>query len=343
MEALFRLGDLDHGPGRALLKATVSQGFSEAVAVAGLRAELEAWRAPGALDQVRAELPPELAPERRPRAVLIIAARTLPVSTMRAVLMARLLDARVLLKPASGQTNLAQAIADADPAVEVRPFSAQDTDALRRAIEEVDTVVVLGSDATVAAVGAHVPAPKTFVGYGHRVSAGWIHTLTEATAAGLARDLCAWDQAGCLSPQVVWVRGDLDQARRAIAAAVRRVEVDLPMSLPPEAARARHVSITLAEMIGTREATATAEILTAPDGPFRSSPGWRTLWLLPADRDAMARVAPQLSTLAYAGEERDRPNLPGVRICAPGEMQRPPLTWPHDGRPNLTPLLRRGR
>mgnify|MGYP003393506070 FL=1 len=30
----------------------------------------------------------------------------------------------------------------------------------------------------------------------------------------------------------------------------------------------------------------------------------------------------------------------GCRFCAIGEMQRPPLSWYHDGAPRLLPLLR---
>jgi hypothetical protein len=339
MEALFQLCHLDRGPGRALLDATTSQGFSRQVAQQGLQAELNAWTAPGALDRVREELPADLATEERPRAVLIIAARTLPASTMRAVLMARMLDARVLLKPAKNQEAIAMAIASADPAVEVRPFHREDGPALRQAIDDVDTVVTLGTDATIAAVKAQVPAHKTFVGYGHRVSAGWLDTLDDDAAIGLARDLCAWDQAGCLSPHVIWTCANVSHAQRAIAEAVRTIEGQLPMTLDRAGARARHHATTLAEMVGSRISTPTAEVLTLDDSNFRPSPGWRTLWVLPAKKAALQMIQSQLSTLAWYGTASPPPSLDGVRICRPGEMQRPPLHWQHDGRPNLTPML----
>ena len=122
---LAALHDLTRGPGRALLKATVAIGFSEPVARAGLDAELAAWTEEG-FSAVRAELNDDVAPSRVPSTVLVVAASTLPASTLRAVLMARLLGARVLLKPATGQAAIAEAIAAADPAVTVRAFGSTD-------------------------------------------------------------------------------------------------------------------------------------------------------------------------------------------------------------------------
>lgn len=339
---LEALADLERGPGRALLEATAALGFSEAVARAGLEAEFAAWRAPGAVDAVLSELPADLDPARRPAAVLVIAAGTLPASTLRQVLMARLLGARVLLKPASGQEPVAAAIAAADPAVAVRAFASSDAAALAVAVADVDAVVVLGSDATCAAVAAAVPADKAFVGYGHRLSVAWLDEATPEALAGLAEDLCAWDQAGCLSPQVVWTREEPAAVLPRLAAAVRRVEAALPMALPDGAGRARSVARTLGLMQGAVAETASALLVALPAAGFRGSPGARTLWVLPAAVGALAPVAPHLSCLAFAGDPARRPPVEaGVRVCSPGEMQRPPLAWPHDGRANLLGMLRR--
>lgn len=342
--ALLALADdrrLASPAGRALLEATAAAGFSEAVARAGLVAELDAWAAPNAVAGVLGELPRGLDPGRLPRAVLVIAARTLPASAMRAALMARLLGARVLLKAATGQEALAEALALADPNVVASPFGSDDVAALEAAVGEVDAVVVLGSDATIAAVRAVVPADRPFVGYGHRVSAAWLDGADEAALVGLAEDLCAWDQAGCLSPQVAWVTGDPEEVAARLAAAVAAVEGRLPMDVPTGAWPARHAARARAEMLGRAFATETALIAALPASAFRASPGHRALTVLPADEAALAEITPRLSTLAVAG--RVPAGLdPGTRLCPPGRMQRPPLTWPHDGHPNLTPLLRPG-
>ncbi len=331
-------GDLGGGAGRQLLEATVAMGFSEPVARAGLQAELDAWHAPGAVSRVLEELPGTLNPGRLPQTALVVAARTLPVSAMRSVLMARLLGARVLLKPASGQEAFAQAVAAADPEVTAALFASTDREALADAVAAADAVVVLGSDQTVASVRALTRPDQAFVGYGHKVSAAWLDAPTDDDLRGLALDLCAWDQAGCLSPQVAWVTGDLDAVGADLAAALREVEADLPLNMPAAAGTARLSAVTLAEMTGGAWRTTTAAVLRGPSPAFKPSPGWRTLWLLPADPAALASLAPTLSTLAVTGPPPPVP--PHVRLCRPGEMQRPPLDWPHDGQPNLLPMLR---
>jgi len=58
-------------------------------------------------------------------------------------------------------------------------------------------------------------------------------------------------------------------------------------------------------------------------------------------------VAGQVSTVGIAAIESRGPELTtqlarwGVsRICPLGQMQNPPLTWRHDGRPGLGDLIR---
>ncbi len=336
---LLGLSDLSRGPGRHLLDATVAQGFSEPVARAGLSAELAAWTTPGALDAVRAELPVGLEPGRLPRCVLVFGARTLPVSAMRAVLMARIVGARVLLKAASGRDALAEVLAEVDPQVEARPFGSDDEAALTHAVAEADAVVVLGSNETLRAVRVVVPRDKAFVGYGHRVSAAWLGRADEADIEGLARDVIAWDQAGCLSPQVAWVHGDPTAHAKRLADAIRTQERTMPMVLPAGAGPDRHTARTFAEMTGVACETETALVAALSEPTFRASPGYRCVWVLPAEPRALAAVVPSLSTLGVSGRAPD--GLPSsVRICGLGEMQRPPLTWRHDGEANLLPMLR---
>lgn len=336
---LLELSDLTRGPGGLLVEATVAMGFSEPVARDGLSAELDAWSVPGALDAVRQELPEALDPTRIPDEVLVIGARTLPVSLMRAVLMARLLGARVRIKPAEGCEAVAEALAAADPAVSLTPFSSDDTEAREAAIAAVDSVVVLGSDETVAALRRAVPEDKGFVGYGHRLSVAWLDRIDDAALLGLAHDLCAWDQAGCLSPQVAWVSGDPTQVGPRLAEALRVVEAQRPMQVPGAAAHGRTSARTYAEMMGRAYETESALVLALPVSTFRASPGHRCLWLLPADPEALDPLLPHLSTVGVSGSAPDGLG-PGVRVCPVGQMQRPPLSWPHDGRPNLTPMLR---
>ncbi|MGB0591366.1 MAG: acyl-CoA reductase [Myxococcota bacterium] len=336
---LLTLSDLDAGPGRALLDATVAMGFSYPVARAGLDAELEAWALSGALEAVLTELPGDLDPRRRPTSVLVIGARTLPASMMRATLMARLLGARVYLKPASGQAALGRALALADPEVRVEDFPSDDVEALKATIDKVDAVVVLGSDETVGTVRGHVPTTKAFVGYGHKLSVAWLDRVDQSALLGLAHDLCAWDQAGCLSPQVVWTSGDPEAVALGLADAVRAIEAALPMALPDAAAAPRRMARTYGEMVGAVYETETALICALPTSTFRPSPGHRVLWVCPAAPGVLDTLGHHVSTIGISGA-LGVPLPEGVRRCALGQMQRPPLTWVHDGQPNLLPMLR---
>jgi len=329
----------------ALVRATVATGFSEGVARRGLEAELAAWTDEAVADALARELGAEPAwRARAPGVVLVIAARTLPASALREVLAARVLGARVLLKSASGQEALGQAIAAADPSVVPTPFASRDVEALDRAIAEADVVVVLGSDETVASVRARVTRDQVFVGHGHRASATWLGPdVSDAEVEGLVEDLDAWDQAGCLAPHVVWVEGDRDALAARVITRLALVEADAARAPTPLDAAARYAhreAGTLAIMAGGQVWRAGhATIATHPEPAFRVSPGSRFLWLLPADRGALVAFAPELSSLAVGGGAIVPELGAHVRVCRPGELQRPPLSWRQDGLPLFASLL----
>jgi hypothetical protein len=337
--SLFVLADLERGPGRRLLRITQAMGFSEAVARAGLEAEFDAWMAPGATDRVLEELEGvDLA--RRPETVLVLGAATLPVSTLRAVLMARLLGARVLLKPATGQEGLASILAEADARVLPTCFRSDDTPALQRAMGEAHAVVVLGGDETLSAVASRLGPEQAFVGYGHRVSAAHLAGAQEADLQGLAADLLAWDGRGCLSPQVVWTDGDLEATAQALAAALAQIEAGLPFEPGPGLAHARYVARCLGAAKGQIVESATAVMIIGDDPAFVPSPGGRVIHVLPDHGEPWDALGEGLSSLGCSKASTARPRHASVRRCALGSLQRPPLDWPHDGRPNLRPMLR---
>ena len=329
-----------------LLPATVAQGFSPEVARAGLEAETESW-SESALVGLSDELPTGWQ-ARAPRAVLVIAARTLPASMLRQCLFARALGARVLLKCAAGQEAVGEVLHAIDPAIEPTPFASDDRAAAQSAIALADTVVVLGSDETVRALRAETPAGKGFAAHGHKVSAAWLGPApSDADVTGLARDVVAWDQAGCLAPQVVWVEGDPTHVRQVgerLTKALQTIERELPLADLSAHRVARQRVVPLVAMLGGELlGTQTTFIATLPEAAFRPSPGPRMVWLLPADASALDALMPILSTLAVARSSTPTLASPSVRLCAPGEMQRPPLTWRQDGLHPLASLLRPDR
>lgn len=331
---------LKSGPAAdALLEATIAQGFSREVAASGIAAELESW-SEIELSRLLSEVAHDSS--RWPRAVLILAARTLPASAMRQVFLARALGARAHLKSASGQGALAEAMALADSEVRAVPFTSDDTDALDREVERVDTVVVLGSDESVAAVAQRVPEDKGFAGHGHKVSAALVlEAPTDLEVEGLAADLLAWDQAGCLAPQVVWSGVDRTIVARRLADAVMRLEAALPLATSKRAPHlmSRREITTLATMLGEVSiASESAVIATHADPTLRLTSGPRCIWVLPFDNDALNAAAPALSSLAVIGSGVEVG--PAIRVCRAGELQRPPLDWRQDGLEPLRSLLR---
>src|SRR3954467_13922312 len=76
---------------------------------------------------------------------------------------------------------------------------------------EIDCLTTTGSDETLAAIRKRLPNRVRFLGYGHKVSFGYIaHDLLsgiqlEKVLKQAAHDVVAWNQLGCLSPNLFYV------------------------------------------------------------------------------------------------------------------------------------------
>jgi hypothetical protein len=116
------------------------------------------------------------------------------------------------------------------------------------AIAQVENVIVFGTDETVDDVRDRTPAERQFTGYGTKYSMGLVMPdaeLREAADAA-ALDICLFDQAGCKSPQTIYVAGDPSRALRfaqALGDSMRTVGARLPRARPSsdEAAAANDV------------------------------------------------------------------------------------------------------
>jgi hypothetical protein len=239
-----------------------------------------------------------------------------------------------------------------------------------------DCVTASGSDETLAAIRVRVPARARFLGYGHRVSFAFVcgkansgraaHKIMERAAA----DVVAWDQLGCLSPHVVYVEHGGHIAPKEFAEALaqelaRREDVQPRGKIPIEAAA------TIASRRSFYEIRAAARSPDIPETRCLCSPG-STAWTVIYEEDPRFQlsclhrfiyvkgvkdlnealqgadtVRAQVSTVGLAAAEEEASTLAselaawGVpRICPLGQMQNPPLTWRHDGRPALGDLLR---
>lgn len=164
--------------------------------------------------------------------------------------------ASAILKAASAERAVADIVARqwneiGEPlagAIEARYWPGGDLAAEAAAVAEVDAVIAFGSDETIESVRARVPATKFFKGYGTRYSLGLVTESADLAwaAESAAVDVSVFDQAGCMSPQTIYVIGDASRALRfahALDDAMRRTRVSLPRMKPSsdEAAAANDV------------------------------------------------------------------------------------------------------
>ena len=141
-----------------------------------------------------------------PRTILHVVSGNTPHAALQSLVGGLLLGSRNLVKlPQAGL-------------IEADEFISRLPDALRAMVDtsselpeewlsSADAVIAYGSDETLAALRARIPAGKIFVGHGHRASLGIVWQDADfASCAGAARDASLFDQQGCLSPQVFYVR-----------------------------------------------------------------------------------------------------------------------------------------
>jgi len=242
------------------------------------------------------------------------------------------------------------------------------TDAL---FAEADCVTVTGSDETLAALRQRLPAKTRFLGYGHRVSFAYV---TGQALAGLsahkvveraATDVAAWDQLGCLSPHVIYVEAggklSAEQFAEALAAEMERREASEPRGA---------LSVEEAANIRSRRAIYEIRSVHSPETRHwcsHNSTAWTVVFevdprfqlsclnrfiYVKAVKDLTEALQSadsfkgHISTVGLAATEDRLQGLAtelarwGVtRVCPLGQMQNPPLTWRHDGRPALGDLI----
>ena len=224
-----------------------------------------------------------------------------------------------------------------------------------------DAAVIFGRDETVAAVRAALPPGIPVLEHGHKLSLAVVFADPRfLSVRGAARDVSVFDQQGCLSPHVIFVRetGALTAGGYAqrLARAMARFERHTPRGALTlsEANSIR----TLREETSFRAANGEPLKLLASTGtawtvivdrtaqmPF--SPLNRTVFVKPLPADPAPMLAPHRAHLSTCGiwpvnaANRDFTAALGfTRICALGKMQQPPLDWHHDGQPVLAPLVR---
>ena len=154
-----------------------------------------------------------------PEFLVHIAAGNIPNPTLTSIVFGLLTRSAQFVKCASGSSLLprmfAHSIYDADPklgaCLEIAEWRGGNADLENALFAEADCVTATGGDETLAAIRAQLPIKTRFLGYGHRVSFGFVAgevlhgSRAKKIVAAAADDVVAWNQLGCLSPHVIYV------------------------------------------------------------------------------------------------------------------------------------------
>lgn len=246
--------------------------------------------------------------------------------------------------------------------------------------EQADCVTATGSDETLASIRRKLPGRTRFLGYGHQVSFGYVANgalsglNARKAVERAADDVVAWDQSGCLSPHIIYVEHGGNVSVEQFAELLSK-ELDQREKIQPRG----ELPVELAAAIASRRSfyetrAAYFHSNTVPDYPAtrvwqsENSTAWTVIYeadprfqlsclnrfiyvkgvtdLTEMLQNADA-VRGKVSTVGLSAPQDKIQNLAtelarwGVnRICSLGQMQHPPLTWRHDGRPALADLVR---
>ncbi len=213
---------------------------------------------------------------------------------------------------------------------------------------EVDAMVVYGNDATIRHFRNLAPLEVPFLAHGHRVGIAIIEAPSEKAAHLAAKDICEFDQQGCLSLQTIYLHDP-----RSFAPLLAQALTDFesqeprsPLSLSQHGAISNLRSET--QYLAAQEPEKhqlwqgkTWTIIFSDTPELEFSPGGRTVFLKPIPQDLSTRISRMrhLSGIALYPFE-NRTNLPSPRIFPLGQAQEPPTFWQHDGVPPLASLVR---
>jgi hypothetical protein len=309
-----------------------------------------------------------------------IAAGNLPNPALTSIVFGLLTRSAQFMKCASGASFLprlfAHSIYEADgklgACLEIAGWRGGNSALENTLFDWADCVTATGDDETLDKIRKHLPLKTRFLGYGHRVSFGFVTrevlhgSRAKKIVASAADDVVAWNQLGCLSPHVIYVQlgGEISPEHFAqlLAEELERREQTEPRGeLPEEHAAA------IASRRGIYEVRAAHSPETTQHWCSKDSTAWTVVYEADArfqisclNRFIYVKGVADLKTvLEYADSVRGKVSTVGLaapeekineiatllarwgatRICPLGQMQNPPLTWRHDGRPALGDLV----
>lgn len=339
---------------------------------------------PGRLDTFRSDVTEQRyqrsALAHGPPLLVHVCAGQVPNPTLMSMLTGLLVQSAQIVKCATGCSFIprmfAHSLYQADPKMAscleiVEWRGGQETELESVLFAECGVVTATGSDETLAAIRKQLPPKVRFVGYGHRISFGYIASdalnahATDDLIRRAADDIIAWDQLGCLSPHLFYVEsgGAVTPEKFAERLAVELAgrEITTPRGkINPEAAgtiayRRSFYEVRSANNSDTKlwksdDSTAWT-VIYEPEPQFQLSCLHRFILVkgVASLDEALAGVdawREKISTVGLAaGDDQRRSYVERLaragasRICPIGRMQHPQLFWHHDGRPALADLV----
>jgi len=315
-----------------------------------------------------------------PEFLVHIAAGSIPNPTLTSIVFGLLTRSAQFVKCASGSSFLprmfAHSIYDAEPklgaCLEIAEWSGGSAGLESALFTEADCVTATGSDETLAAIRVQLPIKTRFLGYGHRVSFGFVTaevlhgSRAKKIVAAAADDVVAWNQLGCLSPHVIYVEAGGEVSPENFAELLadeleRREQTEPRGELPAGHAaviasrrgiyevRAAHSPETTRHWC-SKDSTAWTVVFEA-DTRFQMSCLNRFIYVkavseLTAALQGADEIRGKVSTVGIAAPEEKLNEIAlqlarwgATRVCPLGQMQNPPLAWRHDGRPALGDLI----
>lgn len=316
---------------------------------------------------------------RGPALLVHFSAGSLPNPSLMSITLGLLIRAAQFVKCASGAAFIprmfAHSIYEVDPklasCLEVADWKGGADLLERELFAEAGAVTATGSDETLAEIKKRLPGHVRFIGYGHKVSFGFIcHELLsgmqlQKNVARAATDVASWNQLGCLSPHLFYVEtgGECspDTFAELLARELQTREESHPRGTVGTeeaaaiAARRSFYEVRAANSQETKmwcssESTAWT-VISEADPRFQNSCLNRFIYIkavadLEQALQAADAVRDKVSTVAIAAPEDRAEKIANElarwgasRICPLGKMQSPPLSWRHDGRPSLGELV----
>lgn len=229
-----------------------------------------------------------------------------------------------------------------------------------------DVVVAFGSDASLEAIRRRMKPGARFVAHGSRASAGYVpasaladRSTWPAIAEGAARDLVLYETQGCLSLHVLFAEcaSVPPEFGSALASAVERASVEFPVgridpALGAAALQYRRLAAFRSISDGRAvwsDGSSYAIVASPPSEPPPLLPRILPIVAVRTAADASAYLLRHGITLeALAAPDtslavRDFAARSGAsRVCAFGDLQRPPFQARHGGHARILPFVRAG-